>query len=275
MPLTKPSEEKPMSHIHHPWMQTSHYGRKIMLTLFGILLAYLIFLVGTLIRNNIKTYAYIGRADRLERTITIDGQGKVTAAPDIAVTTMGMIAEAKTVQEAQLKNTTVMNSLVEKLKALGIKSEDIKTTNYNIFPQYNYTDQKGRELTGYEVQQQVTIKIRDLSKANQVLAFAGEVGANSVSGLEFTIDDRDVYKTQARDIAMKKVQEKAESLAKSLGVRLIDVVAYNEYEEGTSSPYMYAKANVMEGFGGAAPAPTIESGSMDVMMNVQVTFEIR
>lgn len=258
--------------IHH--LHGSHAAKKVIWTLVAILLAYLIFFLGTLIRNNIQKYHFIGRADRLERTITVDAQGKVTARPDIAMTTMGMVADGQTVADAQQKNTTVMNALVARLKAFGIDERDIQTTGYNIYPQYNYTQKDGRELLGYEVQQQVTIKIRDLAKASKVLALAGEVGANSVSGLQFTIDDREVYKAQARELAMQKIRERTRMLSRSLGVDLGEVVAYNEYEGGPGPIYRGYESSEF-GMGGDVPTPTVESGSMDVLMNVQVTFEIR
>lgn len=271
MPVTKQTSNGQGPWHHHADMP--HFAKRIMWTLVGILLAYMIVFFGTLIRNNIETFNYIGRADRQERTLTIEGQGKAVATPDVAMTTMGMIAEGKTVAEAQEKNTKVMNALIEKLKALGIAEKDIRTANYNIYPQYNYTQDKGQQLIGYQVQQQVTVKIRDLAKANRVLALAGEVGANNVSGLAFTIDDRETYKAQARALALEKVSEKARALSKALGVRLGAVIAYNEYEGGEPPVF---KTYAVEGRGGAAaPAPDIEPGSTDVMMNVQVTFEMR
>ncbi len=260
-------QEVRVTHMDH----MSVFAKKLFGTLLGILLVYLIFLVGTMIRNNLQKFNYIGQADRLERTILVDGQGKISAKPDVAMTTMGMIAEGKTVADAQSKNTTVMNSLHEKLKALGIEEKDIQTANYNIYPQYNYNDPDGRELQGYEVSQQVTVKIRDLSKANQVLALAGEVGANNVSGLQFTVDDREAYKAQARKLAMAQVVEKAQMLSQTLGVHLKEVVAYSEFEGGDGTPMLY---KTLDSMGGQA-APAVESGSMDVVMNVQVTFEIR
>ncbi len=248
------------------------FGKKIMWVLLGILLVYIIVFFGTMIRNNLQKYYYIGKADKSERVITIDGQGKVIAKPDIAVTTMGMISEAKTVAEAQSKNTAVMNKLISKLKELGVEEKDIQTTNYYIYPQYNYTESKGQELIGYQVSQSVTIKIRNLAKANDVLGLAGEVGTNSVSGLQFTIDDDEIYKAQAREEALKKVGEKAVSLSKSLGVRLGSIVSYAEYS-GNGNLVSYKGYEM--GIGGGASAPQVESGSMDVVMNVNVTFEIR
>jgi len=247
-------------------------GKKVLITLIGILLVYLIFWVGTLIRNNIREYNHIGFSDRTERTIVVDADAKVTATPDIAKTSIGMIAEGESVEDAQQKNTEVMNSLIVGLKQLGIAEADIQTTNYNIYPRYNYTQDEGRVLDGYEVSQSVVIKIRDLEKANSVLALAGQVGANSVSGLDFIIDDRDVYRVEARDLALEKAAKKAKILADSLGVQLVSVVSYNEFETGSAAPRVFAlEADV--GFGGGAPE--IESGSLDVSMSVSVTFEIR
>ncbi len=249
------------------------FTRKIMLTLLGILLVYVIILVGSIIRNNLQKYNFIGRADRAERTITVQGIGKVTAKPDIAVTSMGMISSAKTVSEAQQKNTTIMNNLIEKLKGLGIDAKDIQTTNYNIYPQYDYLQDKGQVLRGYEVNQSVTIKIRDLTKANQVLALAGEVGTNNVSGLQFTIDDDEVYKAEARKLALDKITEKAKTLTNMLGVKVVGVVSYNEYEGGGGVYPMKAYADSAIGMGGGASA--VESGSTDVTINASVTLEIR
>ena len=241
--------------------------------LFAILLVYGIVYMGILIRNGMQEFNYIGQADRMERSINIQGEGRVTAKPDVAVTTMGTISEGQTVAEAQAGNTEIMNTLVSKLKSLGILEDDIQTTNYNIYPQYNYTSEKGRELSGYQVTQNVTVKMRDLGKANQVLALAGEVGANNVSGLEFTIDDREVYKDKAREAALEDAGKKAKMLSESLGVKMVSVVSYDEYEGG-GYDYEPYRALAYEGLGGGM-APDIESGSMEVVMNINITFEIR
>ncbi len=248
--------------------------RKIFLTLAGILLVYIIVFVATLIRNNIKAYDSIGEADKPERTILIEGQGKITAKPDIATTRMGVISEGPTVVEAQTKNTAAMNKLNTRLGELGIAKEDIQTTQYNIYPLYKYTEAGGSEVTGYQVSQDVEIKIRDLQKAQSVLALAGEVGANNVSGLQFTIDDKEVYIDAAREKALEKIAKKARAISQSLGVSMVGIASYNEYEAGGGPQPMMMSASKEVGMGGGA-APTIEPGSTDVIMNVSVVFEIR
>ena len=244
-----------------------------MCTLLGILLVYLIILVGTMIRNNLRAHNTIGKAEKMERTISVEAEGKVTVTPNIAITTMGMAAEGKTVAEAQQKNTDVMNKLLDKVKALGVDKADVQTTNYNIYPNYDYTDGK-QIIRNYAVNQSVTIKIRDLTKANQVLALAGEVGANNVSGLQFTVDDRDTYKEKARQEALKQIAAKRDALAASLGVRLRSIVTYNEYEVTGGSADAY-KNYGMGGTPEAVSSPALESGSNEVVVHVTVVFEVQ
>lgn len=264
-----PVEKKRM-----PSLLTSDAYRKLFFTLVGILLVYVIVFIATLIRNNIKSYNSIGEADKPERTILIEAQGKITAKPDIATTGMGVISEGANVVEAQTKNTATMNKLHTRLAELGIAKDDIQTTQYNINPLYKYTETEGSVVTGYQVSQNVEIKIRDLQKAQSVLALAGEVGANNVSGLQFTIDDKEVYIDQARDEALSKIAKKARAISRSLGVDMIGIASYNEYEAGGGQPPMMMSASKEVGMGGGA-APTIEPGSTDVLMNVSVVFEIR
>lgn len=248
--------------------------RKLLWALVGILLVYGVVFLGTLIRNNLKKYEFIGVADSMQRTITVEADGKAIMVPNVAVTTIGMEAEAKTVAEAQSKNTTVINTLISKIQAMGVDKRDIQTANYDIYPQYDYKDGT-QVLRGYRVNQNVTVKIRDLAKANDVIALAGEVGATNVSGLRFTVDDREVYKDQARAQALAKVQEKAVALSKSLGVRTYKIMSYNEYENQSQNVGYDSFKNVGMGGSPAAVAPVIEAGTTEVNMHVTVVFEIR
>lgn len=269
MPVNKKSEGNEMRSFLHG----GEFVHRIFLTLFGILLVYVIFWVGTLIRNNIEEYSRIGQADRQERILTVESEAKVTATPDIAMTTIGMVATGESVTVAQEKNTAVMNTLIARLKELGISEKDIQTSNYNIYPQYNYTSNDGRTLEGYEVSESVTVKIRELSNANNILALAGEVGANNVGGLQFTIDDKDLYRQEAAMKALDKVYDKAKILSKALGVNFISVVSYHEYEVGTDG---YEKYDIYDSVGmGRVTPPDIQSGTTDVVMRVSVTFEIK
>jgi uncharacterized protein YggE len=252
------------------------FGRQIVWTLVGVLLVYMIFYIGILTRNSIKQYDVIGQADQIERTITINGTGKVNAANDIAVTTISHTNTDMDVGKAQMENKKIMDQAFADLKKLGIADKDLQS-NYSINPQYNYTQDKGQQLVGYEVRSSITVKIRDLTKISDVLNLAGKYGANGVSGLNFTIDDPENLKDQARRKAVADAEKKAVELSSRLGVRLVAVMSYVEFDGGTPSPmamYKDLAMNQAMGMGGGGAPEQVAAGSHDVTMNVSITYKI-
>lgn len=228
--------------------------------------------LGALTRNAVKQYEYIGRPTERVYTITISGEGKVTAKPDIGQVSLGVQVEKPTVTEATKENTTKMNALIAALKVLGIAEEDIRTTNYSLNPQYEWPNGR-QELRGYAVYQDVQVKVRDLEKVGEVISKAAEVGANQVGGLTFTIDDPEEYRQQAREKALANAKQKAEALAQSAGVQLGKLVEFNEGASNVPNPVYYLDA-ARTGYGGGSAAPEIQSGSQDVIVNVNVTYEV-
>lgn len=246
------------------------FGRKIMLTLAGVLLVYLIFFVGTLMRNNMKKYDYIGQADQMERTINVTGLGKVNGINDIAVTTLGYTIVDKDAAKSQEDTNKVMDAIMKDLVGMGIAEKDLQS-DYTLSPEYNYSENRGREFIGYRFSSSVTVKIRDLKKISSVLGLVGKYGATNLNGLNFTIDDPEELKGQARNKALQDAQVKAARLAQTLGVRLTGVVSYNEYDSGDYPVSSFAMK--AEGMGGAGP-DMVATGSKDVMMNINITYKI-
>lgn len=247
------------------------FGYKILMVLVAVVLVYLTFYLGTLMRNNVKQYSYIGQADQQERTITVNGFGKVSGKNDIAMTTMGYSTIDKDVGKAQTDNTNVMNLFLADLKGLGVAEQDLES-DYSIYPEYDYTQIKGQQLKGYRVTNNVTIKVRDLTKISSILSLAGKFNLNEVSGLSFTIDDTDSLKAQARAKSLANAKMKAAQLALSLGMQLGEVIAYSEYDTNQQPYPMYEKSMGTGGMMDAAPV--IASGSRDVGMNVSITYKM-
>lgn len=248
-----------------------HFGKKIIMTLLGVLVVYGVFYLGTLIRNNMKKYDFIGKVDRMERIITVVGFGKATGNNDIALTTIGYSNTDKDVAKAQTDNKKVMDGVYAELKKMGIADKDLQSS-YSIYPDYNYTQDRGQELKGYRVSNSLSVKIRDLNKISDVLGLAGKYGATEVGGLSFTIDDPENLKAEARDKALLDAKNKAARLSGALRMRLGSIISYNEYESGDYQPKaMYMESSM--GMGGGGPA-AISGGSKDVSMNVNVTYEV-
>lgn len=241
-------------------------------TIFMIILSVLIVFK---IKNTNREFNYIGRNPESIKTMSFRGDSKVTAIPDIAVVSMGLTVEKKKVSDAQAESTKTMNAFITKLKATGIDSKDIKTNNYSVYPQYDWTSSK-QVLRGYQVTQNVEIKIRNLDKISEVLGFVGEFNLNQVGDLRFDVDNKEEYLKQAKEEAIKKAKINAEETAKSLGIQLGRIVSYDEYADNVSvyNGYpMYAKSEMMvDDLGGAAPEVSV--GNAELKMNVGITYEI-
>lgn len=245
---------------------------KLFTVIFVLVMVGLFAVLGTLAVKNVMSYQYIGKPAERD-TISISGEGKVTGVPDIATIDVGLTTEKADVQSAQRENTQKMNRLIANLKNLGIGSKDIQTNYYNIYPQYDWPNGK-QVLRGYQVTQSVIVKIRNLSTIGDILAAAGEGGANQVSGLSFNIDDPEALRQEARIKALENAKEKAGALAEVVGVKLGKIVSFSESSSTPSVAYKSMEALGLGG-GGAVPTPTVEAGSMDIVIDVTVSYEIK
>ena len=202
-------------------MQIEESMKKPIGILMAALMVILIIYLLAITRNAFTENTFIGRSDSQIYTITISGEGKVTAIPDIAQISLGLRTESKQVDTAQRENTEKMNNIISTLGKLGVGKEDIKTSNYNISPRYDYNRDTGKQtLRGYEVSQSVTVKIRDLESVGAVIESSASLGANQVGGLSFTIDEPEELRQEARIKALENATAKAKTLAKVAGVKI-------------------------------------------------------
>lgn len=267
MPTPKTNGKKEHPSLFPTWTESPAVEIVTVLLLLSGLFYFVI-----ITQNAIREGKFIGKSVDVRNTIMIEGEGKVRGIPDIATVNLGFTIEKKEVREAQKENAVTMNKIIAALKQLRISTDDMQTTDYSIYPQYDYLKDGGQKLRGYVVTQNVTVKIRDLSKVSDVLDQAGSLGLNQVGGIQFTMDEPEVLRQQARVKALTNAQIKAAELARIAGVRLGRVVSFSENASGGYPMPMYAKSMMMEGVGGGAP--DIQAGSQDVVVNATVTYEI-
>jgi hypothetical protein len=246
---------------------------KILWALVVVLFVFSLFGV-VLIVNGIKEGRYVGQSTEYRKTISVSGEGKVLAKPDIGQVNLSVVTQASTVNKAASDNNDKMNAINQAMKDLGISEDDLKTTSYNISPNYQYTNGKST-IIGYQVTQALEVKIRDLDKTSQILDKAASLGANQVGSLSFTVDDPEKVKEEAREKAVANAKQKAEDLAKALGIGLGKVVGFDESSDGSSPVPLYNS-----GMGGGdlkeiSPAPVIQTGQNEVTVNVNLQYEIR
>ena len=221
-------------------------------------------------------------------TITVTGTGEAVVIPDIAQIDFTVTENAATVTEAQAQATERVDAALEAVKQLGIEEKDVKTTYYSVNPRYEYNNQTcgygmpcppsgPPTIVGYEASQSIQVKVRDTSKAGQVLETLGSLGVQNISGPHFTVDDEDAVRAEAREEAIKEAREKAKVLAKQLGVRLGKTVSFYENEGGYPMPYGYGKGGAMDAAMEtrvSAVAPSLPMGENETTVSVSVTYEI-
>jgi uncharacterized protein YggE len=166
-----------------------------------------------------------------------------------------------------------MTRVVAAIRKLGIADKDIATANVSLGPVYNYPNNQAPKIRGYQLQNIVTVTVRDLDKLSDVLDDGVAAGATSVEGISFDVADRAASEAKAREAAVADAKAKAETLASGLGVRISGVASVSE---SASTPIWY------ENMAGAAPLAAADRaaetpvlpGTTDVVITVQVTFLI-
>lgn len=215
---------------------------------------------------------YAGQSTQYKNTISVSGEGKVVAKPDIGQISLSVISNASTVAVAQKDNTNKMNKIVAAMKDAGIAEVDMKTASYSLYPQYQYTSGKST-IIGYEVSQTLEVKIRDLDKVGDILGKATAAGANQMGSLSLTFDDPEELNAQARQKAIDNAKEKAQKLAAALGVSLGKITSFSENNSGDSAT-MYSYNEKAVGMGGASSVPDIQTGQNEIQVNVNIAYEI-
>ncbi|MFA5932381.1 MAG: SIMPL domain-containing protein [Candidatus Paceibacterota bacterium] len=227
-------------------------------------------------------------------TISFSGHGEVQAVPDIANVYFTISKDGKTVKEAQDAVAVIEKKALDVLKAKGVDDKDIKTENASFNPKYEYRQSVcppipmgagsvsapsyycpgGKQvLLGYTASESITVKIRNTDNVGDIMQGLGTTGASDLNGPNFAIDKEDALKAQARKLAIDEAKQKAEVLAKDLGVRLGKITSFNE---SGNYPMMYAKTAMMDSVGASAPAPAvIPKGQNTITSDVTITYEIR
>jgi uncharacterized protein YggE len=217
-------------------------------------------------------------------TVSFDGEGKISAKPDIAVADFSIVTEAATSKAAQDDNSTKSQKLINYLKSQKIDDKDVKTTGYNIYPQYNYIpclegnnipciSNQIQKIKSYQVSQSVEVKIRNLDNVSTILDGAVATGVNQVGDLNFQIDNPESLKDQARALAIADAKGKADTLKKQLGINLGRIINYTEGGQGYIVPMAYEKS-AGTAMGGSA-TPAVPSGENQITVDVTVTYQVK
>ncbi len=260
-------------------MENSFFSYKENRVLGAIALIALILALATYAFYTMKQskYLYTGPV-----TISVMGQGEVTAVPDIGQFNFSVTASGTDATAAQSASASVVNSVIAYLKDKGVEEKDIKTDAYNVYQNYRneskpciggmYCPPGEQVLDGFIASQNVTVKVRDLDSASDLIAGIGNLGATNISGLQFTIDDTSALKTEARTKAIADAKEKAKALTKDLNVRIVKMTGF--YEDN-GIPYGYGMGGDIVSAKTESVSPELPMGEDTVRSQVTITYMVR
>lgn len=206
-------------------------------------------------------------------TVSFSGEGKVVSKADIALVSLSIVTESPTSKSAQDDNSKKSKAIVDFLKKQKIEDKDIKTTSYNIYPQYTYPRNDKPVISGYQVNQTMEVKIRNLDEVSAILDGVVSAGANQINSLSFQIDEPEKLKAEAMALAIADAKKKASELEKELGIDLGKIINFSENTGGFPTPIYYESKSGMGG--GMGGGPSVPSGENEIVVDVNLTYQIR
>ncbi len=217
-------------------------------------------------------------ADSNISTLSLQGTGSVSAEPDMASITTGVVTNADTARDALTANTKAMSALLDLVKATGVASKDMQTSGFSVQPQYQYAEKPDANgyrqpprIAGYEVRNALTVRLRDLDNLGAVLDQMVSAGSNTIDGINFAVSDSSALLDEARRAAMKDAMHKAELYADTAGVCLDGITSIAENGGYAPQPKLM-RAMVAED-AMSSPVP-VASGEVGYDMTVSVNWEI-
>ncbi len=212
-----------------------------------------------------------------KNTLSMSAEGKISATPDLATINVGVISNGSTAKIVQDDMTKKVDQITDFVKKQGIDPKDITTSNFSVYPSYDYKNGTN-QVNGYQGNESVTVRVHGVDKSTEVLGkiLDGAVanGSNQIQGVQFSFNDPDNLKQEARKQAINKAKQKAQELADQAGLKLGKVVNISDNSTSYPTPLPYALG--MGGGGDAKSiAPNIETGSQDITASITMTFEIK
>jgi len=204
--------------------------------------------------------------------LSVSAQAEAKRVPDVATISAGVVTQAADANAAMRANAVQMDKVMAAIKAAGIAERDIQTSGINLNPQYKYVENQEPTITGYQANNTVNLKVRDIGKLGKVLDALVASGANQVNGPSFEIDQPEEAYDEARRGALEKAQARAAMYAKTLGLRVRRIVSISEgagFQPPRPMPMMAAMAR-----GKAEMDTAVSPGETTLSANLDVVFEL-
>lgn len=215
-------------------------------------------------------------AQAREPQINVSGEGEVAVKPDIAILSLTVLREAETAEAALTANSAAMRNVVGALREQGVEERDIQTSQFQIFPRYNRTENKDGqtetgEIVGYEVSNALTVRVRDLPKLGALLDQSVKLGVNKGGQISFSNDNPEAALTEARKKAVAEALAKAKTLTEAANVKLGRIIEMSENSVRPMAQPMVRMAMAKE----AGDSVPLATGENTYSVTVNVTFSLQ
>lgn len=209
------------------------------------------------------------------RQISVAGRGEASADPDTVILSLGVSVLRDTVTEAIADAADLMTEVIQVLRDQGVEEDDIQTTNFAVFPEFDFSRDNERELRGFRVSNQVSASLRDVGAAGALIDAAAQAGGDDVliNDISFTIDDSQALLDEARELAVADARRKAEQIARLTGVDLGDVIAISESSRRAPAPQIFARIT-LDAAAEFAATP-VAPGQSSVSVSVTIVYELK
>jgi len=209
-----------------------------------------------------------------QQTISVTGTGRTTVTPDRVTFNVAVQTVGNTVDEAVNENNAKVAAAIAALKRAGATERDIKTSNFSIYPQQDYSQGKVPQILGYNVSNSITVTRPNPTEASKLLQAAIGAGVNQASGLSFEVSDPSRGRDAGLKAAFEDAKAKASILAQSAGRTLgpaIQIVEGGAAVPPQPRPYGMVMAAKAE----AVSQVPVESGVQDNSYSISVIFELK
>ena len=204
-----------------------------------------------------------------DRTLSMAGHGEVKAIPDSVTINAGVTTSAPTAAQALTANTARMTGVFAALTKLGVAQNNIQTLNFSVSPQYSNGDNNSpSRVTGYQVSNEVSVRLEDISRLGAALDALVSAGANQMNGISFDIAQPAPLLEQARGDAVADARTRAQTYARAAGVTLGPILSISE---GGGEVRPLRMAAPMFALAKAVP---VAAGQQSVTADVQMMWEI-
>ena len=207
--------------------------------------------------------------------LSVNAHGMVEARPDMATINVGVLTMGQSAEGARAENARRMTALTAALRRAGIAERDIQTSYVRVSPRYQHRSDQAPLITGYEAQNSVRAKVRDIDATGRVIDATVAAGGNQVNGVSFGFQEPEVHVNRARRDAINVARERADLYADALGMRVVRVISVSE--AGAAAPVSFGDEIVVTASragGGSSPTP-IAPGELETRAAVSVSYELR